>query len=236
MLVGGRHPCTGEPTDQFLTSSTGQQWESSLPPMPTKRYQTSAVSVGSPEVLVVAGGRGSHYEELNVVEVLRRDKWVTVDPLPMQASSMSSTLHDGKIHFMKHGRQSSTVFTCSYTSLMSSSVKSSGAISSPIWTLFQAPGGWGTTITSHLSRLVIIDEWERVRGYSRTTQSWLKSTSTGPTLDGDGITAATVLKTGEIVIAHQLGGVYRGTLSGEREKVDGLCYACETMNFLQLFS
>ena len=48
------------------------------------------------------------------------------------------------------------------------------------------------------------------------TQSWLKVTSTGPTPEY-GETAATVLSTGELILAHQLDGVYRGAVSGERE-------------------
>ena len=59
------------------------------------------------------------------------------------------------------------------------------------------------------------------------TRSWLKATSRGPTpeyyhragdiSDTDGQTAATVLSTGELILAHQLDGVYRGAVSGERE-------------------
>ena len=81
VLVGGCHPSTREATNQLLTSTTGRQWESSLPPMPTKRYGTSSVSTRCPEVLVVAGGLDSNDEVLDVVEVLQGDKWLTVDPL-----------------------------------------------------------------------------------------------------------------------------------------------------------
>ena len=145
VLVGGLHPSTHEPTNQLLTSTTGRQWKPSLPPMPTKRSCTSSVSIRSPEVLVVAGGYGSSHEELDVVEVLQGDKWLMVDPLPAPAALMPSTLHDGKICFLRHGRQDSTVFTCSCTSLISSCSKSSGNSSTdrPLWQQFQAPGdGW----------------------------------------------------------------------------------------------
>ena len=216
VLVGGRHPSTREPTNQLLTSTTGQEWEPSLPPMPTKRYYTSSVSTRSPEVLVVAGGRGSSQEALDVVEVLQGDKWLMVDPLPAPATMMPSTLHDGKICFMRHVRQDNTVFTCSCTSLISSCSKSSGKSSTdrPLWQQFQAPGRWGTAIASCYSRLVFIDDWGRVRGYFSMTRSWLMTTSTGPTPDGR--TAATVLNTGELILADRH-GVYRGAVSGERE-------------------
>ena len=220
VLVGGRHSSTSEATNQLLTSTTGRQWEPSLPPMPTKGYRTSSVSTRSPEVLVVAGGRDSSHEILDVVEVLQGDKWLMVDPLPAPGYGMPSTLHDGKICFMRHRRQDNTVFTCSCTSLISSCSKSSGNSSTdrPLWRQFQSPGsGWGTTIASCSSRLVFIDSLGRVRGYSSMTRSWLMTTSTGPTPYGTCSTAATVLNTGELILANRHGGVYRGAVSGERE-------------------
>ena len=220
VLVGGRHPSTHEPTNQLLTSTTGQQWEPSLPPMPTTRYRTSSVSTRSPEVLVVAGGQGSNGKELDVVEVLQGDKWLMVDPLPVPAAGMRSTFYDGKICFMRRGRQDSTVFTCSCTPLISSCSKSSGNSSRdrPLWRQFQAPdeSGFGT-IASCFSRLVFINNWGRVRGYSSMTRSWLTTTSAGPTPDRAGTIAGTVLNTGELILAHRHGGIYRGAVSGERE-------------------
>ena len=134
VLVGGLSS-NGKPTNQLFTSTTGQEWEPSLPPMPTKRYKTSSVSTKSPEVLVVAGGRGSNYEDIDVVEVLQGDKWLMVDLLPAPASGMHSTLHDGKICFMRHGQFKSTVFTCSCASLISScSESSSNSVTKrPLW-------------------------------------------------------------------------------------------------------
>ena len=215
VLVGGRHPSTREATNQLLTSTTGRQWEPSLLPMRTKRYWTSSVSTRSPEVLVVAGGRGSNDEMLDVVEVLQDDKWLMVDPLPAPADWMLSTLHDRKICFI---RQDSTICTCSCTSLISSCSKSSGDSSTdrPLWQQFQAPGV-GDTIVSCSSRLVFIDYCGSVRGYSSMARSWLTATSTGPTPYKGGSTAATVLNTGEVILAQQYGGVYRGAVSGERE-------------------
>jgi len=232
VLVGGLHPSTREYTNALLTSSKGRYWKPSLPPMPTKRYDTSSVSTRSPEVLlVVAGGQSSKYKDLNVVEVLcDGDEWITVDPLPAPASGMPSTLHDGKLYFMKCGDQGSTVFTCSCTSLISSFSKSSGSNTSthaPLWKQIQVPGEWTTAIVSHSSRLVIIDSRGRVKGYSSMTRPWRDATTTGPTPHRYGDTAATVLSARELVFAHRYGGVYRGKVSGEKRLIGRECFLCE---------
>ena len=219
VLVGGCHPSTFEPTNQVITITTGKEQEPSLRPMPTKRYWASSVSTRSPEALVVAGGRGSNKKELDVVEVLLGDEWLTVDPLPAPASAMSATVHDGKLCFIRYGGQDSTVFTCNCTSLISScsQLRSNSSTDRSLWQQFKAPGGVGTTIVSCSLRLVFIDRRGRVRGYSSMAQSWLTATSTGPTPDSYGTTAATVLNTGELILAHEHGGIYRGAVSGERE-------------------
>ena len=219
VLVGGCHPSTRGPTNQLLTSTNGRHWEPSLPPMTTKRYNTSSVSTRYPEVLVVAGGQDSNDEELDVVEVLQGDKWLIVNPLPAPVAWMCSTLHDGKICFMRRGEWDSTVFTCSCTSLISSCSKSSGTSSTDrtLWRQFQVPGRWDTNIASCSSRLVFIDGQGRVRGHSSMIRSWLMTTITGTTPGRVGAIAATVLDTGELILAHRYGGVYRGAVSGERE-------------------
>ena len=89
VAVGGWEFSTDEATNTILTSTTGRQWDPSIPPMPTKRCGTSLVSTSSPEVLVVAGGRESDREKLNIVEVLMTGhQWITVDPLPAPASEV----------------------------------------------------------------------------------------------------------------------------------------------------
>ena len=49
------------------------------------------------------------------------------------------------------------------------------------------------------------------------TRSWLMTTSTGPSPGRIGSTVATILNTGELILAHEHDGVYRGAVSGERE-------------------
>ena len=217
VAVGGLDPSTDEATNTILTSTTGRQWEPSLPPMPTKRYDTSSVSTTSPEVLVVAGGYGSDHSELNIVEVLMTGQWITIDPLPPPASDMVSTVHEGNLYFMTRDDIPNTITTCSCTSLISSCTDSSctSSTDSPLWSQFQAPG-WYRSIVSYSSQLVIIDGRGTARGYSSTTQSWVEASIAGDRPgDYDYYATATVLPTGEILHCHGIGGVYRGTMSGE---------------------
>ena len=227
VLVGGIHPSTRELTNKLLTSTTGKQWEHSLPPMPTERYGTSSVSTRSPEVLVVAGGWCSINKSLNVVEVLQGDNWHVVEPLPALVGGVCSTLHNEKLFFMSRGGQeNSTVFTCSCTSLISSYSNSRGnsSIEKPLWQQLPAPGGgWFTTIVSFSSRLVFIDGCGTVRGYFSMARSWLMATSIGPKPDGASFIGANVLNTGELIFAHQDGGVYRGAVSGEMIRQRNMC-------------
>ena len=216
VAVGGRDPSTHEATNTILTSTTGRQWEPSLPPMPSKRYRTSSVSTTSPEVLVIAGGKGSDKEVLNIVEVLMTDQWITIDPLPVLDHGMDSTVHDGNLYFMTCGDTPNTITTCSCTSLISSCTDSSSTSStdSPLWNQFQAPGGWQSMV-SYSSQLIIIDYQGTARGYSSTTQSWVEASIAGDRPIGfNYYTTITVLPTGEILYCN-LDSVYRGTISGE---------------------
>ena len=219
-LVGGCDYSTGEVevTNTLHTSTTGQQWEPSLPPMPTKRYETSSVSTRSPEMLIVAGGLGLDDGILDVVEVLQEDKWTTVDPLPAPDYGMQSTLHDGNLHFMGGWNQRTTVNTCSCSSLISSVTESTSTTStdSPLWRQYQAPNVRATAVSCS-SRLANIDCWGTVRGYCNISQSWVEANSTADIPhDYTSAVVATVLTTGDIVYFHDDGGVYRVSLSGEK--------------------
>ena len=218
ILVGGRDRFTRELTNTLHTSTTGREWEPSLPSMPTKRYQTSSASTRSPEMLIVAGGQVSLHEILDVVEVLHEDKWTTVDPLPAPNCGMQSTLHDMNLHFMGRGKQGTTVYSCSCSSLIASVTESTSTTStdSPLWNQYQAPDRT-TTVVSCSSRLANIDHWLTVRGYCNISKSWVEATSTGDIPhEYTWCIAATVLTTGDIFCCHRYEGVFRGSLSGKK--------------------
>ncbi len=214
VLVGGWHRSTRDLTDTLLTSTTGLDWKPSLRAMPTLRSFPSSVSGGSPEVLVVAGGWGSHYEDLDVVEVLLNDHWTTADSLPSSCWGMRSTFHEGNFYFTGgHGKRE-ILFICTLESIIASA--SNGRTRrQTIWRTV-------TTLTaifaiiSYVSNLIGIDEDSTISSYSNKTEEWIKTTSEGDRpeqKDNSGSIATAVLSTGQLLVANR-DGVHIGTLSG----------------------
>ena len=137
--VGGRDHLSNEPTNELLTSTSGLEWEPSLPPMPVKRYMTSSVSGRYPEALVVAGGRDSQGRKMKVIEVLVGDKWTSLDLLPSPDCGIHSTFHDGKIFFTKDERKTTTTYSCNFSSLILQGTASSEK-TELLWEQLPAPG------------------------------------------------------------------------------------------------
>ncbi len=183
--------------------------------MPTPRSYSSSVSGGSPEVLVVAGGRGSHYEDLDVVEVLLNDHWTTADSLLSSCSVMRSTFHEGNFYFTGGGAYKREIlFICTLESVIASA---SNGRTTPLTIWRTVTTSTGTyAITSSLSNLITMDEYSKVRIYSNKTEKWIETTSEG---DGPGqeynggYIATAVLSTGQLLVAIE-DGVYKVTLSG----------------------
>ena len=178
VAVGGQHPSTSEVTDQLLTSATGEDWQPSLPPMPTKRYSTSSVSAGSPEVIIVAGGAGSDHSALHMVEVLLGNQWSTAYPLPTPCYDMRSSLHEGNLYFTGGNKHRNTIYTCSCTSLITSCglTGNDTSTTTPVWRELEAPNDT-RAIVSYSSRLITVDRRCSIRGYSTLRQSWVETTS-----------------------------------------------------------
>ena len=215
VAVGGRDHL--EPTNVLHTSISGLEWEPSLPPMPTKRYMTSSVSARSPEALVVAGGKDSQHKRMKVIEVLLGDKWTSVDFLPSPDCGMHSTFHDGKIFFMRNEKTKAMDYSCSFSSLISLTTRSSKD-TVPLWEHLQTPGEKENmgAIVSFSSNVVSINGNAIVRAYSNTIKSWVKATSVGKKSKRHGYhIVASSFSTREIVFINRRGGVYLLQLSSK---------------------
>ncbi len=214
VLVGGQHPSTYKPTNSLLTSTTGLDWKPSLHAMPTHRSWTSSVSGGSPEVLVVAGGLGSHGKYLDVVEILLNDHWMTADSLPSSCCNMRSTFREGFFYFTGGGGKEKMLFICSLESIIASA--SNGRTRrQTIWrtvTTFAEV----FAIISYVSNLIGINGYSTIRSYFNKTEEWIETTSKGDTPEQKyniGWIATAVLSTGQLLVANS-DGLYKETLSG----------------------
>lgn len=100
VLVGGEEIATEEITNKlWISSDAGLNWQPSLPPMPTKRSESCAISAGTPEHLIVAGGLGANNESVDIVEIFVNKQWSTVQPLPTSCFRMCHAVHDGILYF-----------------------------------------------------------------------------------------------------------------------------------------
>ncbi len=184
MLVGGRDPSTLEVTNQLLTFTNGRDLEISLPPMPTSRHRTTAVSGRSPEILVVAGGRDSDFNKVDIVEVLQGDQWTTATPLPTHCSDMRSTFYESDFYFSGGNYQQKLIHTCSYDTLVASGHERTVAqsvlrkiFSQQVWRKMTAR--YDTRAITFCSSRLILTNTEFFCGYSNISQKWLKTTDVG---------------------------------------------------------
>ncbi len=210
VLVGGINKY--EFTNQLLTSTTGLDWKTSLPAMPTCRIWPSSVSGGSLEVLVVAGGRVHNVMDLDVVEVLLGDHWMTADTLPIPCRNMRSAFHEGNFYFTGGHDKEMILFICSLDSL-TASASDNRTTTGTVWREITTPIET-FAITSFLSNLISIDIRSSIRSYLSTARSWIEITSEGDVPHHRSIhTSAAVLSSGQLVIADSK-GVYKITPSG----------------------
>ena len=212
LLVGGWEVSTGETTNQLWVFEEGEQtWTQTLPPMPTRRCNASAVSTR--DHLIVAGGYTYSAGPLNTVEVFDGQQWVTADPLPC-CYSMQSTSHDGHYYLMGGSEQGTSVFYTSLQSLVDKATQHPPT--SPTNT--DQPSVWKTlpdTLHKYSSTTIFGGALVAVGGYpnqsslhlfSPLTQSWLPA---GEMPVGVASTSTATLPTGEMMV---IGGETRETL------------------------
>ena len=221
VLVGGREPNTRISTNKLWTLKGGTNWQPSLPPMPTSRYHSSALNTGSPECLVVSGGRVYEEAYMNVVEVLKDNEWSSVQPLPKACSHLKSTIHKGRLYLMGGDGQGHSVFHCKLESLLNEDYTQEMSHSSGLWSELQihlrrsSPSSFANQLIFTGGELS--GNSSEICAYSPHTLSWLYVGNSPIELCG---TATIVLPTGELVV---LGGyvvnwsrrVFKASLKGD---------------------
>ncbi len=180
--------------------------------MPTRCTWPSSVSGGSPEVLVVAGGKVHSGKNSDAVEVLLGDHWMTADSLPTPCWSMQSTFHEGNFYFTGGHNKENVLFICSLEYLKASG-SGNRTTTRTVWREITTPIKT-FAITSFLSNLISIDIRSSIRSYLSTARSWIETTCEGDVPhDITVFTSAAVLSSGQLLIVDSK-GVYKITSSG----------------------
>ena len=136
--IGGRDDKFAKTNKLFtLRGWLRRGWSDVFPPMPTKRYGTTAVT--SKERLIVAGGSigPDRADTINTVEVMDTNTlvWSTVASLPHPYNWTSATICGDHLYMLggvDYKGRTKSVLTCSLTELLRSS-SSSSLSSSSVW-------------------------------------------------------------------------------------------------------
>ena len=131
-VINGQLTTVGGVKSNELFSLTGEgssrRWTKEYPPMPTKRQCTTSLCTGA--ALIVAGGVGEG-EVLSTVEVMNTEnhQWSTAADLPQPIHSASATVCGDRIYMLggvdERFTGTKSVYTCSVSALLQSSVPSS---------------------------------------------------------------------------------------------------------------
>jgi serine/threonine protein kinase len=111
----------------FVEKGSSGKWIEILPPMPTRRRGTVALSTGA--YLVVAGGEMEGRANLTTVEILNTEtsQWSAVAHLPEPKNVASATISGDSIYIIggqnRNGKETNTAYTCSLKTLIKSSTE-----------------------------------------------------------------------------------------------------------------
>ena len=108
--------------NQLFSLTDERKWVEHFPPMPTKRCDTAAVCSGTS--LVVAGGEGWNYSDLDKVEVMDTEtlQWSTASRLPFPLRYASATICQDRIYLLGYDTDNEprSVLACSMADLRQS--------------------------------------------------------------------------------------------------------------------
>ena len=176
--IGGKqHGVTATNTLLCLSRSLWKmKWEELLPPMPTSRMCSAAVT--TPTHLIVAGGQNCG--ALSVVETLDTNtlQWSSVSSSPEALEYPNMTLYNGQLYLS----EDSKIFSCSVEELLKSRKPVSTNSSGSVWTkLTDIPVPYSASLTTLRGQVLAIGGSDKYVGgrptgaihqYNRSTNSW----------------------------------------------------------------
>ena len=151
-----------------IVDDRNKKWVEHFPPMPTKRYNTAAVTTKQ-HLIVVGGEIGS--SRLNTVEVLDIETlvWSTAASLPHSYTSASATICGDHFYMLGGydvgGYSTKLVLTCSLTKLLRSCSETSP---DSVWSRMTDAPVFKSTCVAVGGELVTVGGWDA---------SWYKNTS-----------------------------------------------------------
>ena len=230
VLVGGCDHSTRTCTNELsVLQNDGQKWTQPFPPMLTKRYDASAIGIGSH--LAVAGGYGYEFLPLDTVEIYDGHTWKVAQSLPKPSSHMKSVLQRDIWYLMggdKHGKE---VYYAQLKDLLATTA-SKPEIATPIWKrLPDIPYGYSTPAVFKNELIAIGGEesiehlvlfaflpldrppqfTSKIHAYSTSMQSWVHVGDMPTACDS---TCATTLPSGELFLV-KVESVLKGYSQGK---------------------
>ena len=183
--IGGQCDGGDTVTNTLLCLSKGvlkTKWEELLPPMPTTRIWSAAVT--TPTHLIVAGGNKEiSGDGLSVVEILDTNtlQWSSVSSLPKAWVAPNMTLCNGQLYLSSYDK----IFSCSVEDLLKSCkpAPTNSSDGDSVWTkLANIPTPLNTSLTTlHGGQVLAIGGSDKALGgtptgaihqYNRSTNSW----------------------------------------------------------------
>ena len=208
--IGGRHGCGGTATNTLLClsrSSSEMKWEELLPPMPTPRTWSAAVTTPT-HLIVAGGGTGLLGAALSVVETLDTNtlQWSSVSSSPEALLAPNMTLCNGQLYLSKDSK----IFSCSVEELLKSRKPASTNSSGSVWTkLTDISVPYYASLTTLRGQVLAIGGSDQqltptgaIHQYNRSTNSWsvigeIPTPREGPLL--------AVLPSHELIVVGRLG-------------------------------
>ena len=140
VTVGGKEGRGATVSDVYMYVQETQQWEKSIPPMPTPRSYPTVVNYQS--CIIVCGG----FEGNQVVEVFNIElaQWYTAAPLPVACEGMQSTVIND-VCYLGGGRNNRSVMCASLPTLLRSSISTPH---NQVWTLLPDLPHYGSSLTN----------------------------------------------------------------------------------------
>ena len=224
VTVGGRDGRGAAVNHVYTYVQETQQWEKSIPPMPTPRWWPTVITYNSS--IAVCGGRGGD----RVVEVFNSEaaQWHTAAPLPVACVYMQHTIINDTCYLGGGGLSSTGSIMCaSLPSLFQSSSpheQQTSAQQQSVWTVLPDMPLYRSALANMGGTLLALGGGESassppsdaIHAYSASTKAWVKIASLPQACRG---ATAELLPSGEVMLiggwdsdGNRSQAVYIGTL------------------------